>query len=82
MDIRRDSQSLIESNYYRYQLERPILFALAHVLQCNLVIFSSTASIEQQPEMIVVDKHREEQLIVLLKNQSIQRFTSARTTCN
>lgn len=79
VDIHRDSQLLIESNYYRYQLERAILFALAHVLQCNLVIFSS---LEQQPEMIIVDKNRDEQVIVLLKNESIQRFTSARTNCN
>lgn len=80
VDLRRDSQLLLESNYYRYQLERPILFALAHVLQCNLVIFSSSE--QQQPEMIIVDKNRDEQLIVLLKNESIQRFTSARTNCN
>ena len=84
VDIRRDSQWLIDSNYYRYQLERPILFALAHVLRCNLIVFSSAASDEQQPDVI----HSEDassngidQVLVLLKNESTQRFTSARTTC-
>jgi hypothetical protein len=83
VDIHRDSQCLIESNYYRYQLERPILYALSHILQCNFIIFSST-SLEQQPEMIYSDQNRSngnDQLIVLLKNESTQRFTSARTTC-
>ena len=84
IDIRRDSQSLIDSNYYRYQLERPILFALAHILQCNLFIFSSSSSLQQQPEMIYIDNNRSneiDQVIVLLKNQATQKFTSARTTC-
>lgn len=87
VDIRRDSQFLIESNYYRYQLERPILCALAHILQCNLVIFSSSSSLEQQPEIIDGDIYNRlnesdnEKVIVLLKNDSTQRFTSARTTC-
>ena len=83
IDIRRDSEWLIESNYYRYQLERPILFALAYVLQCNLLIFSSL-SVEQQPEMINIDSHNRsngnDQVIILLKNESTQRFASARTT--
>jgi len=79
IDIRRDNQWLIESNYYRYQLERPILFALAHVLQCSLYIFSSL-SLQQQPEIIHIDNNRD-QVIVLLKNESTQRFISARTTC-
>jgi len=78
LDIRHDSQMLVESNYYRYQLERPILFALAHVLQCNLFIFSSSK--EQQPEVIQIDPERDEQVIVLLKNESTQRFISARAT--
>jgi hypothetical protein len=81
LDIRRDSQGLIDLNYYRYQLERPILFALAHVLQCSLLIFSSSSSIQQQPEMIQIGNNTDEKLIVLLKNESTQRFTSARTTC-
>ncbi|CAF0945037.1 unnamed protein product [Adineta steineri] len=83
VDIRHDSQYLTESNYYRYQLERPILYALAHVLQCNLMIFSS-ASLQQQPEMIHADinnrSNANDQVIVLLKNESTQRFSSARTT--
>jgi hypothetical protein len=81
IDIRRDCQGLIELNYYRYQLERPIFYAIAHVLQCNLVIFSS-GSLEQQPEIIQIDRSNgNDQVIVLLKNESTQRFTSARTTC-
>ncbi|CAF1532423.1 unnamed protein product, partial [Rotaria sordida] len=83
VDIRLDSQCLIESNYYRYQLERPILFALAHVLQCNLLMFSSL-SLEQQPEIIDIDNNNHsndnDKLIILIKNESTQRFTSARTT--
>ena len=66
-------------------MERPILHALAHVLQCNLVIFSST-SLQQAPEMIDAEvNHRpngNDQVIVLMKNESTQRFSSARTTCN
>jgi len=81
LDIRRDSQGLIDLNYYRYQLERPILFALAHILQCSLFIFSSSSSLQQQPEMIHIDNNTNDQLIVLLKNESTQRFTSARATC-
>jgi hypothetical protein len=83
VDIRHDIQNLIELNYYRYQLERSILFALAHVLQCSLFIFTS-ASLQQQPEVINADNNRSngnDQVIVLLKNESTQRFTSARTTC-
>ena len=82
-DLRRDSQALMEWNYYRYQLERPILFALAHVLQCSLVLFSSTSS-TQPPVFINFDQNsanRPEHIIVLLKNESTQRFTSARTNC-
>lgn len=83
VDIRHDSQNLIELNYYRCQLERPMLFALAHVLQCHLLIFSSI-SLQQQPEVINADNNRSngnDQVIVLLKNESTQRFISARTTC-
>lgn len=82
-DLRRDSQALMEWNYYRYQLERPVLFALAHVLQCSLVLFSS-GSTAQTPDFINYDKNasnRPEHIIVLLKNESTQRFTSARTSC-
>lgn len=82
-DIRRDSQWIIESNYYRCQLERALLFALAHVLQCNLYIFSSLSSQQQHPEMITIDNriNDNDHVIVLLKNESTQRFTSARITC-
>jgi hypothetical protein len=80
IDIRHDSQLLIESNYYRYQLERTILYALAHILQCSFLIFLSSSS-EEQPDIIHIDNNKNDQLIVLLKNESTQRFTSARSTC-
>jgi hypothetical protein len=83
VEFSRDCQSMIESNYYRQQLEQSILFALAHVLQCNLVVCSSASS-KQQPDIIQIDNHALKepgQVIVLLKNESTQRFTSARTSC-
>ena len=75
-DLRRDCSTLIDSNYYRCQLETAILHALAHVLQCQLIVFTSN-SIDDTPQLIPHDpssNNEPDHCIVLLKNESTQPF--------
>ncbi|CAF1089162.1 unnamed protein product [Didymodactylos carnosus] len=77
-DIRRDSKSLIDCTYYRYQLEKVVLYALAHVIQCNMIVFSSDVK-QAKPDVIRVDPSMDnnKDIIILLKNESTQHYDSA-----
>ncbi|CAF0811459.1 unnamed protein product [Didymodactylos carnosus] len=77
-DIRRDSRSLIDCNYYRYQLEKVVLYALAHVIQCNMIVFNSDVK-QSKPDVVRVDILIKDSsgIIILLKNESTQHYDSA-----
>ncbi|KAL7668192.1 hypothetical protein ACOME3_008906 [Neoechinorhynchus agilis] len=75
--IEKDCHSIVEYNYYRYQLERPLLHAIANSIACNMVVFHSSQSTQQSPTIIACSLNRDPnqfETIYLVKNEANQHF--------